>query len=206
MRTTYIVVCFCIFGICSVFGYDETHPSFKFKDGPLHYVNFKELADQNIPAFIEKDEGPVAATKVYKFDIDGNGTQDYIVFLWGGGSPLMNMVQIYLNRKEGGYQKITLPEDAYSGIEDVVSIKDNGKYQIIYCDLYGAGKHDYITYSIYEFKNYRLVNADKKYKGFPKFVWFTNKNNDQDTVHLTAQEREQCVKEKDNSIVYSLIK
>ena len=67
------------------------------------------------------------------------------------------------------------------------------------------GKHPYITYSIYEFKDNKLLNADKKFKGFPKFVWYTPKANDKDTKKLKKKERSSHIAKKNSSIQYQKI-
>lgn len=126
-------------------------------------------------------------------------------FVWPGAGTMLNEIHIYLKKPEGGYQEISYVKDAGSGIEDVVDINNDGKWEVILTDLYGAKSHNYFSYSVYEFKDYQLVNADKKFKGFPKFVWFSNKNNDKDTTRLTAQERKKHVEEKNREIQYQVI-
>lgn len=187
--------------------YYEAHPPYQFKQGPYRHVPDSPLSDKDTPLFIKKDMDPVyLGPQVYQIDVDGNGIQDFISFVYPGAGTLLNEIHIYLKKSEGGYQEISFFEDAGAGIEDVVDINNDGKWEVILTDLCSGKKHNYFSYSVYEFKNYRLVNADEKFTGFPKFVWFTDKNNDQDTIHLTVEERKKHVQEKDAEISYEEIK
>ncbi|MBU4306034.1 MAG: hypothetical protein KJ893_10525 [Candidatus Omnitrophica bacterium] len=128
---------------------------------------------------------------VYRGDLDGNGLKDFIIFYWYGGCGLAvnwNKVEIFLKKQTDGYQKISYDTLA-SGLEDFVDLNNNGRYEVIIADIYSGGKHTYFAYNIYEFKDYKLVRADSKFNGFPKFIWFTHKPNDKDTTHLTEKER-----------------
>ena len=101
----------------------------------------------------------------------------------------------------GGFEKISYYTfDA--GIEDFIGPDKNGKYKVIITGFYQGNRHNYISYNIYEIKNYHLINADAKVKGFPKFIWYSNKPNDKDSGSLTQQERHLHAKEKNNSIHY----
>ena len=143
---------------------------------------------------------------VYRADLDGDGDglTDFVVFNWYGGCGIeMNSfrVDIFLKKKTGGYREISY-DTLSSGLEDFVDMNKDGKYEVIITDIYSGQKHTYFSYNIYEFEDYRLVNADKKFKGFPKFIWDTDKPNDKDTTHLTRWERLLHTKAKDGSICY----
>jgi len=189
--------------LCSVaFGYDEEHPPYLFKNGPFTSAPDKPLLYKRIPAFIKKDIGSEKmGAKVYQVNLSGNGMHDFVSFVHTGASPLMDEIHIYLKTRLG-YREISLSEDPSADIRDIVDINLDGKLEVILGDLYLRGKHSYIAYSIYEVKNHRLVNADKKYKGFPKFVWFSNTKNDKDTSRLTTNERRLDVEEKNKAIEY----
>jgi len=202
-----ILVVLVLFLSLNAEAYYETHPPYKFKQGPFKHAPDKPLPDKDIPSFIKKALDPIyLGPDVYQFDIDGNGTQDFIVFTYPGTGTLLNEIHIYLKKPDWGYVKISYPEDGGASIEDIVDINKDGKWEVILTNLYSGEKHNYLSYSIYEIRNYRLVNADKKSKRFPKFVWFTNKPNDKDTKHLTSQERQKHVDDKNASIEYEEIK
>jgi hypothetical protein len=145
---------------------------------------------------------------VYWADLDKNGLNDFIVFYsyrTMGYSFMCEAVEIFLKKKEGGYQKISYDGTSF-GLEDFVDLDNDGKNEVIITDTYSGDKHTYFVYNIYEFKNYKLLNANAKFKGFPKFIWFTYNANDKDTTHLTKQERFRHIEEINRRIRYQEIK
>ena len=198
--------------VCAVqssFSYYENWPPYSFKQGPFKHLDLKSLPDKDIPSFIEdhsdlESYGDSEFYKVYKIDIDGNGLDDYIVLLCPMGSTFLWASDVYLQKQKGRYEKISYVSCGV-GLEDFVDINKDGRYEVIIGSLYEGEKHNYITYNIYEFKNYKLINVDKKFKGFSKFVWMTNRPNDKDTVHLSTKERRKHVANKDYSIKYESI-
>ena len=141
---------------------------------------------------------------VFQADLDGNGLDDFIVFYNSRGPGLggcQDRVEIYLRKKNGGFEKISY--DTFdAGIEDFIGPDKEGKYKIIITGFYQDGRHSYFSYNIYEFGSYQLVNADTKIRGFPRFVQYTYKKNDKDTGRLTQQERHLQTKDKNGSIHY----
>ncbi|MBF0569840.1 MAG: hypothetical protein HQL18_03600 [Candidatus Omnitrophica bacterium] len=188
----------------SAMAYYKNNPPNSFKKGPFHHVSAEAMAEKDVPSFIKKS--PDFSRQVYSLDVDGNGTRDYVVFVLHGKDTLLSEIHIYLGKPDGGYRKISFVDDIAAGIEDIVDIKGNGKWEVILGDIYTSKKQKYLSYSVYQFKNERLVNADKRFKGFPKFVWFTRKNNDKDTIHVTAKERKRHVCQKNAKILYEDIK
>jgi hypothetical protein len=193
----------------SSFSYYENWPPYFFKQGPFKRLDLKPLPDKDIPSFIKdhsdlESYGVSKFYSVYEIDIDGNGLNDYIVLLCPMGSTLLWAVDIYLQKQKGSHEKISYVSCG-AALEDFVDINKDGHYEVIIGSLYEGEKHNYMAYSIHQFKNYRLINADKKFKAFPKFVWMTNKLNEEDTVHLSTKERQKHVAEKDSSIKYENI-
>ena len=141
---------------------------------------------------------------VFQADLEGNGLDDFIVFYNSRGPGLggcQDRVEIYLRKKNGGFEKISY--DTFdAGIEDFIGPDKEGKYKIIITGFYQDGRHSYFSYNIYEFGSYQLVNADTKIRGFPRFVQYTYKKNDKDTGRLTQQERHLQTKDKNGSIHY----
>jgi len=193
------------FWIASALAYYENYPPYKFNQAPYKQLDIGTIAEADYPQFIRKNYDKSLLPQVYRFDIDGNGLQDFIVLLQIGVNTLMRGTDIYLQKIEGGYQKISY-EGSGNGIEDFVDINRDGRYEVIILDIYSGEKHSYFVYDVYDFKDYGLVNVDSKFKGFPKFVWMTNKPNDKDTVHLTKEVRSKHVEEKNRSIKYEVIK
>jgi len=141
---------------------------------------------------------------VYRADLDKNGLKDFIIFYSYRGCGLAasaDKVEIFLKKEEEQYQKISY-DVMSAGIEDFTDLNNDGQCEVIITDFYSGKKHNYFTYSIYEFKDYKLVNADSKFSEFPKFVWITYKPNDKDTTHLTADEKTHHVDKKNKAIRY----
>ena len=194
-------------------GGDKTE--YKTNDGKI-IVRLEETSD-SLSLFVQ-DEGKVIAEMsekvppipyaVYRYDLDLNGLNDYLIFYnyRGCGLGVLNdKVEIYLKQDNHSYQKISY-DTISSGLEDFVDVNKDGKYEVIITGFYWGTKHNYFTYNIYEIFNGKLVNADIKFKGFPKFIWFTHKSNDKDTKHLTPEERAGHMDKKDNSVNYEIIK
>ena len=141
---------------------------------------------------------------VYRADVDGNGLEDFIIFSSYRGcglGALSTMTEMFLKKPEGGYQRIYY-DSFCSGLEDIVDLDNDGKYELITLDMHYAGKHNYWAYNIYRFENYKLVNADAEFEGFPKFIWYTDKPNDKDTTHLNSDQRKEFTRFKDRLIRY----
>lgn len=194
---------------------DYDHPEYKSIDGKI-VIRLKETAD-TLDFFIKvgglilvkmtERESPVPYA-VYQSDLDKNGLMDFIVFYnfrANGLAAYESMTDLFLNMGGKGYRKISF-KSMNVGLEDYVNLNNDDKNEVIITDTFCGEEHCYFSYSIYEFKDGRLVNADAKFKGFPKFIWMTNKPNDKDTVHLTAQERASQVVKKNEAIQYSEIK
>ena len=195
---------------------DFDNPEYKSKDGEV-VARLKDPGDNTYDFFIQEGNRVLVNKKdreiplpyaLYRVDLDKNGLEDLIVFSNYRGCGLASQqgaVDIFLNKQDGSYQKISYDTMA-SGPEDFVDLDKDGRYEVIITDFYGGDKHNYFTYDIYEFKDYRLLNVDTKFKGFPKFIWFTDNPNDKDTVHLTKEQRMAHTKEKDKAIKYGEIR
>ena len=208
-----IIVFYCSIGDC----YVEKYPPYRFRDGQPKHLNIEpivllgrdktEYRTEDGKIIVKLEESPVPYT-VYRYDLDDNGLDDYLIFYnyRGCGLGVLNdKVEIYLKQHNHSYQKISY-DTLSSGLEDFVDVNKDGKYEVIITGFYWGTKHNYFTYNIYEISNCKLVNADTKFKGFPKFIWFTHKSNDKDTEHLTSEERAGHIDEKDNSVNYAIIK
>jgi len=152
-----------------------------------------------------KDAIPYA---VYQADLNKDGLKDFIVFSSFRGCGLAafsDEVKIFLGKGNGKYQSISY-ETLYSDLEDFVDLDNDDEYEIITTNLYGGDKHNYWAYNIYEIMDYKLVNANAKFKSFPKFIWFTHKPNDKDTTHLTQEEKDKYINKINNGIKYGEVK
>jgi hypothetical protein len=148
-------------------------------------------------------------TGFYKADIDKNGFDDYIVISNDVGNGLLafafGKTYIFLGKPDGNYQTIYF-DSAYPSEKDFIDIDKDGRSAIIIGGYENIGEHAYWTYNIYEIKNYKLVNANAKFEGFPKLIWFTDKPNDKDTGHLTQEEKGKYISKADSEIKYGELK
>ena len=203
MRSIFILILFLLPSI-RAYAYYESYPPYKFGETPYKQLAIEPFeAKGDHPSFLWKYDG-LLLPKVFQFDIDRNGLQDYIVLLQIGVNTFLRGTDIYLQKQKGRYQKISF-EGTDNAIGDFVDINQDGRYEVIITSMCSNKEHNFFTYNIYEFHNYKLVNADKKYKGFPKFIWFTYKPNDKDTTLLSKEEKQKHIDEKNASIQYSTV-
>jgi hypothetical protein len=185
---------------------------YKSKDGMV-YARLKDanntldflLKEDKTVLVFQKDREMSIPHAVYSVDLDKNGLKDFIVIYNYRGVGLEgyhDKVDIFLKRNDGKFQKISY-DTMSAGLEDFIDLNKDGEFEIIITDVYSDKKHSYFTYNIYEINSYRLTNADSKFKGFPKFVWMTNKENDKSTTHLTKAEKAMHTNQKNSSIQYS---
>ncbi len=187
----------------SALAYYDNYPPYKLGQAPFKSLSVESLPEAMIPKFI-KDSDLWPLYGVHKVDIDGNGLDDFIVLMFSGAGTLLGNVNIYLKMEDGSYTKIAY-EASGIGPEDFVDINNDGKWEVIVTNVYQGKKHNYLAYDVYEFKGYKLVNADQQFNGFPKFVWMTFKDNDKDTVHLTERQREEHILEKNKAFSYEIV-
>ena len=206
-----IIMTILLLGV--TFAYDRDHPPYSFKGGAPEHIKAELLVDYKRTeyssldgqAYVKLNDGidgvdliirdgrtslktmyfPFARA-VYWADLDNNGLKDFIVFYISRGNGLGlegDAVEIFLKAGVGDYRKISY-NTTYAGIEDFVDMNMDGVSEVIVTGFYYGGRHNYFTYSIFEFTDFRLTNADNKYPGFPKFVKFTYAYNDKNVHHL----------------------
>ena len=227
-----LIFLFIILYIPDVLAYRDNYPPYRFKDGPSAHLNAKPLIfgegdyksesvvvhlteskPFEVEFFIKAGNTVLVSTdknmewfpsSVFQADLNNDGRDDFIV-IYNSRAPGFgghhDRVEIYLQKQNDNFEKISYYTfDA--GIEDFIGPDKTDKCKVIITGFYQGDRHSYFTYNIYEFKNYRLVNADAKVKGFPKFVWYTDKPNDEDAAQLTKKERSLLAREKNGSIHY----
>ena len=158
------------------------------------------LVDSRGHTIAEAGERPVPV-EVYHLDLDGNGQLDFIVHSWYGGTGLASLtyrVDMYLRGTDGSYSRIqyeTLSPDA----RDYTDLDGDGIPEILVTGTYSGDQHNYYTYHAYRARGGRLLPA-VGVEGLPKYIWMTVKPNDQDTTHLTRQQRVAHTRRVDASI------
>ena len=191
---------------------DLEHAQFRSRDGKIqvtlkeiHWDSRLSIKDGNktlMKLHVKEAGDPPFPDSVYWVDVDGNGLKDFIVLSCHRGSGIAvnwDHVDLFLKKSGQSYQKISY-DTWSSGLSDFVDLKKNGKYEVIITGYYQGKERNYFSYDIYEFKNFELVNADERFKGFPKYVWLTDKPNDKNSTHLSEKERLKYTLEKNKSI------
>ncbi len=194
---------------------DYDHPEYKSNDGKV-IAKLNETSDTfdfllkvgGVVLQEKKEKSTPLAYAVYEGDLDKNNISDFIVFSSERGCGLasqLSIVDIYLAKADGGYDCVHY-ESLGGGIEDFIDYNKDGSSEVLISDMYGGDKHNYFAYSVFKIEDGRLVNANHDIKGFPKFIWYTEKKNDKDTKHLTNDEKAQFIKKINSQIKYTEIK
>ena len=192
---------------------DEKHSEYKSADGrvtaklvwdttknEVYFVlkSGQVVLKEEIQASIF-ETAPFAA---YMVDINGDGISDFIVFSHNHSNSWITAddnVEIFLGDQTEEFKSITY-KTKNADIKDFVDLNNDGKYKILRClqEVVGAppaALHTYWHYNIYEIKRDKMVNINSPANGFPKFIWFTNKSNDNETTLLTKDQRKALAKD-----------
>lgn len=203
------------FALEDLFAETAANGSGYYKEGALE-IELSETADtQRAYRFLIKDGGqilmkvegfdqPALPSSVYRADLDNNGLDDLMVISWSRGvglAVLLGSVDIFMKKAPESYDHIHY-ESVAAGPEDFVDMDQDGRAEVIMPSYYMGNKHNYFAYAVYEIAGGRLVNVSSRYKGFPKFIWYTHKPNDKQTTHLTKAEKAGHIREIESKIKY----
>ena len=135
--------------------------------------------------------------RVFTADLNQDGLADFVVLLCNaGGTGLASFVteSVILLSEEGRY--IIHAFGGYEGSPmDFIRMKKGGPWFFISTELVGSREidpektnHNFWLYRLYRFENARMVETSETHH-FPKFVWYTLRNNHAETARLTAGEK-----------------
>jgi len=151
----------------------------------------KQVVQIELPG---KDEYSNALGEVFYADLDGNGLNDIIIHpeFWGSGlGSFYKTTTILFQAKPGQFQRLDFTSFNFDP-RDLVDLKGDGKYELLIMQLAdGLAKHNFWTYTPYRIENFNLVMDKKSFIGFPKFIFFTNKPNNQATNMLSQQQKDE---------------
>lgn len=146
---------------------------------------------------------PFSAYRVRSADLNHDSQPDFIVNISSGGCGLAaeESTTIFLLSSGGRY----VAKDFYSfdfGPEDVVSFKEGAPCYFIHNDLIDNGDektkdgrdHNFWVYQLYRFSGSEMVEANGDDPRFPKWVWYTFKDNHSETDQLTTQQKRRLLK------------
>jgi hypothetical protein len=145
---------------------------------------------------------PSYVYSVRSADLNQDGQTDFLVNIWSGGCGLAFEGSTTTFLLSSGVRYVTT--DFYSfdfGPEDVVSFKKGGPCYFIHNDLIGNGEektkdgrdHNFWVYQLYRFSGSEMVEANGDDPRFPKWVWYTSKENHRETDQLTAAQKKRLL-------------
>lgn len=143
--------------------------------------------------------------EVYTCDLNGDGQPDFIVNVWSGGCGLAaggSEVTFLLSGKNG-YQATSFYLYAF-GNKDLVRFKPHGPVYFIFNDLISSDNektrdgrlHNFWVYELKRIDGNRFVAANSEEPGFPKWIWFTDKDNHQETTQLSQEQKNRLLIKK----------
>jgi hypothetical protein len=143
--------------------------------------------------------------EVFSAELNQDGLPDFIVNVWSGGTGLAlsgTEVTFLLSSKEG-YQAASFYLFDF-GKGDLVQFRAGGPVYLIRNDLLGSDgektldgrTHNFWVYQLYRIDGTRFVPADADQPGFPKWVWFTNRTNHEETTQLTSEQKDRLLRKQ----------
>jgi len=143
--------------------------------------------------------------EVFSCELNKDGLPDFIVNVWSGGTGLAMLgseVTFLVSSKEG-YQATSFYLFSF-GKEDLVQFRAGGPVYFILNDLISNDEektldgrdHNFWVYELYRIDGARFVPADADESGFPKWVWFTDRENHEETTQLTSEQKARLLKKK----------
>jgi len=136
--------------------------------------------------------------EVFSGDLNQDGIPDFIVNVWSGGTGLAmdgSEVTFLLSSKDG-YRASSFCHYAF-GKEDVVRFSAHGPVYFIRNQLIGndgektrdGRDHNFWVYNLNRIEGSRFLPADADQPGFPKWVWFTDQANHDETTQLSQEQK-----------------
>ena len=161
-------------------------------------INLRDATGKNLMPVPGTNSMTTAQMEVFACDLNGDNQPDFIVNVWSGGCCLAaegSEVTFLLSGKDG-YRTASFYLYDF-GNKDLVRFKAGGPVYFIFNDLIGNGgektrdgrDHNFWVYDLYRIDGNRFVPADAEQPGFPKWVWFTNKANHEETTQLSPDQK-----------------
>ena len=132
----------------------------------------------------------------YAANLNRDGKPDFVahVYLGGCGLAACDNVIVFALSSGDGY-KISTLNILCPSADDLIDLRKDGgcqfiKTDFIYGDLGKDGKaHNYWVYNLYEVLGAELRSANRLIPGFPKWVWWSFKENHKATNQLTEDQK-----------------
>ncbi len=182
------------------------------RDSTRTVLKMERLVEANSPCWritaLDRKRRPISTPatnymtsysySVKSADLNQDGQTDFLVNIWTGGCGLaaVGSTTTFLLSSGAGY----VATDYYSfdfGPEDIVRFKKGGPCYFIHNDLIGNGDektkdgrdHNFWVYQLYRFSRGKMDEANRDHARFPKWVWYTFKENHNETDQLTQEQK-----------------
>jgi hypothetical protein len=161
-------------------------------------INLRDAQGKNLLSVPFTNSMTTDQMEVHSCDLNGDGQPDFIVNVWSGGCGLAadGSEVTFLLSSNDGYRATSFYLYSF-GNNDLVRFKSQGPVYFIFNDLIGSdgektrdGRvHNFWVYNLDRIVGNRFIPADAEQPGFPKWVWFTNKRNNEETTQLTQEQK-----------------
>ena len=161
-------------------------------------INLRDAQDSSLMPVTFTNRMTSYEIEVFCCDLNGDQQPDFIVNIGSGGCGLaavLSEVTFLLSAKEG-YRATSFSQYSF-GKEDLVRFQKNGPAYFISNDLISndgektrdGRDHYFWVYQLHRLAGDRFVPADAEQAGFPKWVWFTNRDNHDETTQLSQEQK-----------------
>ena len=143
--------------------------------------------------------------EVFSCDLNKDGLPDFIVNVWSGGVGLafFGTEVTFLLSSKVGYRAASFYLYGL-GKEDLVQFRAGGPVYFILNDLLGSDgektldgrTHNFWVYQLYRIDGTRFVPAAADQPGFPKWVWYTDRDNHKETTQLTSEQKDRLLRKR----------
>lgn len=136
-------------------------------------------------------------------DLNQDGQTDFIVNLWSGGCGLGAEGSTTTFLMSSGTRYVATNFYSFGfGPEDILQLKKGGSCYFIHNAFIqnwdektkDGRDHSFWVYQLYRFKGSEMVKANGDDPRFPKWVWYTIKENHRETDQLTTKQKKRLLK------------
>lgn len=172
-------------------------------------INLRDAQDRNLMPASFTNRMTTSQMEVFSGDLNGDGEPDFIVNVWSGGCGLAadgSEVTFLLSSKDG-YRATSFYLYAF-GHKDLVRFKPAGPVYFIFNDLISSDgektrdgrAHNFWVYDLLRIDGNRFVPANAERPGFPKWIWFTNRDNHTETTQLSQAQKNRLLMKRNQRV------